>query len=139
MADVAVYLSALVNCKSVAESRRGGGAGVARGNEDSSAVRQRGCTRLTGSGFVGRLTYEVVRDLFEPSGISDNKVDVETVERFAAVDPQLDLLLLGTRTERPDHLADGRHNVERSDVDTEQAHVELGDVQDVCNEVEARQ
>jgi hypothetical protein len=28
--------------------------------------------------------------LFEPSGVSDDKVDVETIERFAAVDPQLD-------------------------------------------------
>ena len=102
-------------------------------------IRQQGCTQLKGGGFVRRLTYKIVRDLFEPSGISDNKVDVETVEGIAAVDAQLDLLLLGTRTERPDHFANGRHNVERSDVDTEQAHVELGDVQDVCHEVEARQ
>lgn len=98
--------------------------------------------KLGGNHLGGRfalLTHKVVCDLFEPSGVSDDKVDVETIERFAAVDPQLNLLLLGTRAERPDHLADGRHDVERSDIDAEQPHVELGDVQNVCNVMEARQ
>lgn len=104
-----VYLSAFVNC-----------------------VTQEECQHIGGSIAAFREAYEVVEDLLDAPGIRNDEVNVEALQRLAPIDIELDLLLLRRSTECSHDFLDRSDEVERRRVDREQAHVEFGDIQDIC-------